>query len=296
MDMFVINLDRNPERMREFQRINAHVPQVKRLAAIDGKAMDRADLIAQRIFEEPIAYTDGAIGNALSHLRAWEMAAKKTAPTTIFEDDAIIHNDFEMLTLKVISELPTVWDLILWGWNFDTVMGFDLFADTPCLARFSQVALRQHWQDIQKFKIQPSAHRLHYAFGSVGYTVSPSGAKKLLALATPIKPFLYKIPAFDLDIPNEAMDCVMASLYDRLDAFACFPPLVVTKNERAGSTVQTVSEEKKEQSLLMTPTDYTNSRKFKKKQARYLFKQGDVLGGAGAYLKYLFTGRQKPMN
>jgi len=291
-DILVINLERNPERMRAFQQANPHLQQAKRFSAVDGRTIDRAELIRRQWFAEPIIYTDGAIGNALSHMRAWEQVAAGSAFATVVEDDAILHKDFEVLAPPLIASLPPDWDLVLWGWNFDTVLSFDVFPGTACAVHFSQSDLRARLASIQTGAVQPALHRLHYAFGTVGYSLSPAGAKKLLQEALPIKPFLYKIPAFDLEVQNDAMDCVLASLYDRINAYVSFPPLGFTKNDSTVSTVQAGPVTRAEHSLSLLPTDFFSSRKFKRKFARALIREGDYLGGARWYLKYLATGRK----
>jgi GR25 family glycosyltransferase involved in LPS biosynthesis len=236
LDMFVINLDRTPERMHQFQRVNPHLEHVTRFPAVDGKTVGRAELI--QTFANPIFYTDGAVGNALSHLRLWDIAAARSSHTTVFEDDAIVHKDFAALAPAIIAELSSDWDVVLWGWNFGGLMSFDLFPDVPCLSCFSEADLGKQWETIQKDTIRrPALHRHHYGFGTVAYSISPTGAKKLATLAVPIQPFLYKIPWHNIPIENLTFDCVLSTLYDRLNAYACFPPLVLTRNKGAESTV-----------------------------------------------------------
>jgi glycosyl transferase, family 25 len=289
MDIFVINLDRNPERLQAFERINPHLGDAKRWPASEGKTVNHADLLTRKLFAEPITYTNGAIGNALSHLGLWERAAKSPSYITVLEDDAIVHKDFETIAPQLIAELAPDWDFILWGWNFDTVMSFDLFAGTPCAAHFSQNDLRTNWDSIQKNAVRPALHRLHYAFGTIGYSISTTGAKKLAKLALPIKPFLYKIPAFDLEIQNDALDCVLATQYGHVNAYACFPPLILTRNDRTQSTTLYTAADEMQRSIGLEPVDALNSRKLKRKHARYLFAKGDLLGGALWFLKYLAT-------
>lgn len=293
MEILVINLDRCPERWSEFQTVNAHLKNAERFPAVDGRTITHEVLLQRGLFEEPILYAPGPIGNALSHLRVWERAAKQPAYTTVVEDDAIVHKDFAAIAPRMIESLPADWDIALWGWNFDAVMGMDLFPGTPCALRFSQNAMREHWQSIQQATIQPAFHKLHYAFGVVSYSVSPKGALKLRKALLPLKPFYNKISALDIEVQNDAIDSALASVYSQINAFACFPPLIITKNEHAKSSVMQDVPENAEASLLMQPSDFTSSRKYKRKYARYLFAKGDIGGGVRWYLKYLTAGRDK---
>lgn len=308
LDIFVINLDRTPERMRQFQQVNPHLEHVTRFPAVDGKTVCRAELV--QTFADPIFYGDGAVGNALSHLRLWDLVAARSSYTTVFEDDAIVHKDFTAVAPAMIAELSADWDFVLWGWNFNAVMSFDIFRGVPCLSTFSQSDLRKQWETIRKDTIRrPALHRLHYAFGTIGYSISPTGAKKLTGLAVPIRPFLYKIPWHNIEIENLTFDSVLSALYDRVNAYACFPPLVFTTNDYAQSTrkedvrggsLQRLRRIKRklfrvappppdENLLRLIPSaDYPNSREFTRKYAHYLHKNGDTLGAAREYLKHLF--------
>ena len=80
-------------------------------------------------------------------------------------------------------------------------------------------------------------------YGLVGYSTSPMGAKKIAALIVPIRPFRCKLPRHniefdDIEIENVGLDCLLTTLYDRLNAYVCFPPLVLTENDHAKSTIQ----------------------------------------------------------
>jgi glycosyl transferase family 25 len=309
LDMFVINLDRSPERMQRFLQVNSHLPHVTRFPAVDGKTVKYATLIEQKIFAEPIFCKDGNVGITLSNRQLWSIAAAKSEYITIFEDDAIIHKDFAALAPAMIAELPNDWDIVLWGWNFDAPMSFDVLRGVPCLAHFSQSDLRKQWQTLQNDTIRPALHRLHYSFGPVGYSISPAGAKKILALAFPVKPFLYKVPRHNVEIENLSYDCVLAVLYNSLNAYVCVPPLVLTENDHSASTIQEDWRQRRfwrirriKQSLLgtaplppdengfrLTPAaDYPNSREYTRKYSHYLYKNGDRLGAARKYLKHLF--------
>lgn len=95
MRIFLINLDRTPERLADFRRVNSHLKDVSRFSAVDGRTIDRKKLVERGIFTEGVSYTDGAIGNALSHLRLWKQAIELGEPITVTEDDAIFHFQFE---------------------------------------------------------------------------------------------------------------------------------------------------------------------------------------------------------
>ena len=131
-----INLDRTPNRCREFLAVNKHLSHVSRFAAIDGNDLDPDALVRDGIISVgiPQIYTRGNLGLALSHFALWREAIESGNTVTICEDDAIFNRDFLHAADKVISRLPTDWDLVLWGWNFDASLMMDLLPGvSPCL-------------------------------------------------------------------------------------------------------------------------------------------------------------------
>jgi glycosyl transferase, family 25 len=238
MRICVINLDRSADRLAEFGRVNAHLHTVERVAAIDGSTIDQQQLINTGTIAADLAYTPGALGCAVSHVMLWKMAAAGDEPITIVEDDAIFNSQFAALAKDMIATLPADWDLVLWGWNFDSILCFDLLPGiSPCVARFNQDQLRSATTKFQSRALNPRAYRLLRAFGSVCYSVSPSGASKLMAQSLPIRPMTVAFPTVDPQFPNHGIDIVMNAAYPNLSAFVSFPPLVVTRNDSAASTV-----------------------------------------------------------
>jgi glycosyl transferase, family 25 len=184
-------------------------------------------------------YTNGAIGCALSHFRQWEITAKGRDVVTLAEDDAIFHLQFEEFAVKVLANLPANWDLIHWGWNFDTILAFDLLPDvSSCVAVFDQSTLRANVARYQKLVFTPSPYRLQRSLGLVCQSISPSGAAKLLQHCIPIRPMEGYYPILNRNLRNTGIDNMMNELYPSINAYVCVPPLVVTKNEHALSTVQ----------------------------------------------------------
>jgi glycosyl transferase family 25 len=238
VEISLINLDRNPERLAQFHRVNAHLTQVERVPAMDGARYSRTMLVENKILAESMrGYTDGAVGCALSHLARWELACSEKKVLTVAEDDAVFHRDFEPLATRLLANLPADWDIILWGWNFDSILLFDLIpAISSCLARFDQQKLRSSLAAYQESTISPVTYRLKRAFGLVCYSISPSGAERLYRHCIPIRPMETYFPGLDQWIPNVGIDCMLNEVYASINSFVCFPPVVVTENDHATST------------------------------------------------------------
>src|ERR1700687_2762515 len=76
MDIVVINLDRSPRKLEEFERANRGVISFERFAAIDGVTLAREKLIADGILHADLKYPPGAIGCAVSHINLWKRAVE----------------------------------------------------------------------------------------------------------------------------------------------------------------------------------------------------------------------------
>ena len=105
MQVHLINLDRSPERLAEFTTLNRHLADVVRFPAVDGRLVDRAPLVQRGIIETGLAYTDGALGNSLSHFALWDRAIEGGEPLTVIEDDGITNRRFENDAEELLAEI-----------------------------------------------------------------------------------------------------------------------------------------------------------------------------------------------
>jgi GR25 family glycosyltransferase involved in LPS biosynthesis len=234
----VISLDRTPERWTAFQERNRGVVPFERARAVDGRALDRAELVRGGLLADPALYSDGALGCALSHLALWRACLQSRAPLTICEDDAVFHPDFAAHLESLLETSADQFDLVLWGWNFDSVLCADLAPGLPFSAGFDQAALRGSVTAWREAPLDPLLLRLRRAFGSPGYTITPRGARRLGVFCFPIRELDIRFPQMERAFPNTGIDLAMNATYDWLDAYVSFPPLLITPNDLASSTVQ----------------------------------------------------------
>jgi glycosyl transferase, family 25 len=244
-----INLDRSRERLAEFMRLNSHLSEIVRFPAVDGRAADIADIARQGLVTENIlgedAYNPGAVGLALTQAALWDLAVTSGEPVTLCEDDAIFNRHFEACAEEVIGTLPDDWDLVVWGWNFDLFMCFEALPGVShILAQYDQHRMRGTTDLFQSLSLSPTTFRLLWCFGTPGYTVSPRGARKLKERLVPFRrlvlpfPDGWRSPPFGTFYNVLGIDGALNSVYRELNAFVCFPPLLVTKNEGVASTIQ----------------------------------------------------------
>jgi GR25 family glycosyltransferase involved in LPS biosynthesis len=241
MDVHLINLDRGSDRLARFKEINGHVGNVHRFAAVDGAAADIPSLIARGFLGPGIRrfYSAGAIGCALSHIALWEQVALTGKNSTICEDDAIFHARFDALSAQLLGQLPADWDLVYWGWNYDSPLAFTMPGMATCLALCDYENVRVKTADFQNYAVAPTMVRLEQAFGTVCYSLSPAAARALLAFCLPIR--WMQVPSRATKrglMPNIGIDVMMSAAFGGLKAFASLPPLVVAQYDWDASTIR----------------------------------------------------------
>lgn len=239
MRINVISLVRRPERLAEFHKLNKHLTNVTVFNAIDGLSLAPNDLAARRLIEPPVRYTAGALGNMMSHTTLWDHAAATGEITTVCEDDAIFNYEFQHLALGLISSLPDDANVIYWGWNFDAQTVIELIPGmSPCATGFGKNPHPSEIAAFQNCRITPTAYRLLRAFGTLCYTITPNGARRLRALCLPVRNDVWDFPEIKLRVPNVAIDVAICNAMPRVRAFCSFPPLAMSLNDRNQSNVQ----------------------------------------------------------
>jgi hypothetical protein len=232
----VISLDRTPQRWTRFQADNPGVP-ARRFPAVDGRRSDPKALVEGGLTHPELVYTSGAIGCALSHASLWRACAAEGQTLTICEDDAVLRGDFPAMAAGVAARAEDA-ELILWGWNFDSVLGGRLFGESPFAMGFDQARLRESIPAFQAGREAPNLLVLHRALGIPCYSITPKGAEGLLARCFPLRPEPVFVPLLAREIPNNGIDIAMNAAYPEMAALVSFPPLAVTRNEAGISTVE----------------------------------------------------------
>jgi GR25 family glycosyltransferase involved in LPS biosynthesis len=238
MNIHVISLKRTPARLESFIKNNPNI-KFEVFEAIDSKKIN-LDIISKDILPESCNYRVGAIGNALSHITLWARAAEGNELITICEDDAFFHKDFSLSSQKLINDIGNDFDFFAWGWNFDSILWASALPFlTPCRMEFSQESMRSSMDHFLSSPVNSIPMRLHNSCGTIAYTITPSGAKKLLSCLLPLKNEIkVLVPNMAvLTITPTALDMAMGEAFMKTNSYVSFPPLVLTKNEFSESTV-----------------------------------------------------------
>ena len=234
-----LNLQRRPDRNERFLEMNAPWADLCRVPAVDGRAIAVEDLIRNGMIQEPLrAYTGGALGCAASHRKMWEECVRLGEFSTVAEDDAVLNRHFREKAASLLTRLPTDWQIVLWGWNFDSMLHAELIEGVKAgVMWFDRVPLGERLREFRQNDYDVLPLRLLGAFGTVCYSVSPAGARHLLEGCFPLKNERVFFPAFKRSLLNFGIDTVMNKHYRSMKAYACFPPLVWTENDKTASDV-----------------------------------------------------------
>jgi GR25 family glycosyltransferase involved in LPS biosynthesis len=233
----VINLDRHVDRLAAFQRWNAGCGfSIERFPAADGYALDEA---TRRTLATSDRYAPGMLGNSLSHKRLWERTIQSAEPMIIFEDDAVLRADFSTVLPPLIGAIQWTWDIVLLGVNTNSVLYFRAGQALPkSELRFGAHPTVEELVNFQTLNEEVELARLANAFGICGYAISPHGAERLLKLCFPMDDRVLAIEGIARPVLVSSLDGMMNSFYADLDAYVCWPPLVLSPNDQATSSTR----------------------------------------------------------
>jgi GR25 family glycosyltransferase involved in LPS biosynthesis len=233
----VISLDRTPERFTQFLKSNPHVP-VERFPAANGIALDRSECVRQGVITEDNAYRPGALGAALSHVTLWRHCAARSEPYHIAEDDVILRADFPDAAAAMLRTLVT-WDIVLWTHNFDWPVMLRPPGVGPVVMQFNPEDVSLRPVAFQWAITPPILLPLVSAAGIGCYSVTPTGAAKLLAACLPIgNECATYVANLTRSWSNTGIDVEMARHYGDQHAFMAIPPLAVVPNNQTASTIR----------------------------------------------------------
>ena len=178
--MFVLNLDRAPQRWAHMQILMESLGmQVERLSAVDGKALSDAEMRTHSTKMAAFLQPRGVIGCYLSHKRFWQMVVDRNLDSAIiFEDDVRLVDNFKETLKTYLQRLKsekTEYDVLLLGAigrvhpEGKESIGSRLFS--------SYIGGKRPLQHMSNFLYKPRRPA-----GTHAYMVSNAGARRLLGL------------------------------------------------------------------------------------------------------------------
>ena len=236
----VISLQSAEKRRDKFSEVNHHL-RFEFFDAVIGAAIGLDVRENRNFFAAELNYSDGSLGNALSHFLLWKNCIESGQSMTIAEDDSIFRDDFLQTSQEMLNQVGEDWDIIYWGFNFDSPLYLMLMPEVSGSALiFDQASLRKNNEVFKKSTDKPWMLPLNMCCGLPAYIVSPSGAEKLLNFCFPLSN-INKITGQRFS--NVGLDTAMGAVGAHIRALVSVPPLVITNNYKYDSSANLASSD-----------------------------------------------------
>jgi hypothetical protein len=202
------------------------------------------DLLRSRIVQDDgLAFTGGALGNAVSHRELWQLCIDRGRPIMVFEDDALLPDDIAEWVRPILSEVASRCDILYLGYNRDAPLSIGDGVEW-CNVGFDGVNPdfdRRRQRDRTRGRM-PSAgvFDARLVWGTLAYAIAPCGARRLLDHCFPLVEGLpVQLYGTEKMARAVALDGVINCMVQRglVKARAVFPPLVTGPNNAADSDV-----------------------------------------------------------
>ena len=232
---YVISLARRTDRRARFLQWNAGKGlELRVFDAVDGRALRNEELVRQGVVADTsLAFTPGALGNALSHRRLWETCVALDRPIMVFEDDAFLPAEMPGWLDRIVAETTDGCDIFYAGYNRDARLSIG-FSGQWCnltfvapLVAFETLANREAGAIDNRARCIVDARQV---WGTLAYAIAPRGARALLRHCFPLSDKTpLQIAGTDRVVTPPTLDAVInvALQHDLLRARTVFPPLVI---------------------------------------------------------------------
>ena len=240
----VITLERFKDRHQLFISHNKGINNVVFRFGIDIRKWRQnvtlQNIVNNKVKHPALYWKTAVILNSISHLSILEECVLHQTPYTILEDDAILVTNFDEKASKLMHDIVENWDIILWGYNWDAPLHVKLFDDSDVILQVNlQSEINQFTIDsFKKSGRNSKLHRLVMGWGIHCYTVSPSGAAKIIKAIPKITDWKIIIEKIGIRWWAESLDGIFNHLYQGLNAFAALPPLSYAENNHSTSKLK----------------------------------------------------------
>lgn len=236
---YIIHLEDHVDRKRDFLSNNPGLSDLVWTAGTKGACVDRTAMIAAGDLAPGAEMVDGALGNAVSLIRLLRLCIDTGEIVTILENDAILAHEFDRHSLRLMESIHFDFDIIQWGWNFDSVLYLFPMSRAlgPVEIRARQEFVSLGYREFQEWKCERTLILLGHQWGSHCLTVTPQGARNMLELLLPLSTEPFFREDLNLRIRPKSYDSMLGRYYPKLKAFTCFPPLSVAVNDKSKSTI-----------------------------------------------------------
>jgi len=240
---FVVSTEIYHERLNSFFNGNDSVSDAQVIMGMNAHKVSSDSAMVEEIrngSSEDCTWPMGSICCALAHFNALQQCVQTNEPVSVFEDDAILVEDFDEKSVELLNKIDGDWDIIQWGFNWDAFMHFRLMGgEGPVFNLFLQSQIEKF--RIINFKSSKRTSKLFplvSSFGMHAYTVSPTGAKKILDFYPKISNyFVDNVGVVGAGYWCSSLDMVLNAFYDSNNAFVALPPLSYVVNDKQASAI-----------------------------------------------------------
>jgi glycosyl transferase, family 25 len=236
---YIVHLEEHVERKRDFLSRNTVPGNFIWTAGTKGADLNRLALMESGFLQRNAQINDGSLGNAQSIIRLLKLSIDNNEIVTILEDDAILCHHFDPYSLGLLESISFAFDIVQWGWNFDSVLYLFPMSHAlgPMEIRARQDIAQMGYRQFQEFAGARTLIPLGHQWSSHCFTITPHGAGILLDLLLPLDTAPFFREDLNLRIQPRGLDSMMGKCYPKMKAYSCFPPLSMTLNDKAHSTI-----------------------------------------------------------
>lgn len=240
---YVISSEIYHERLNHFFSGNDSVSDAQVVMGFNAQKLQNDDAALtelKKLTSEECMWPLGSICCGLAHYQALRECIESNKPITIFEDDAILVSDFDLKSKALIDQIGSDWDIIQWGFNWDSFL-YVRFPQKKSPVFKVQIQAELEKFNIQEFKTSGESSTLFplvSSFGMHAYTVSPKGAQKFLEYYPKITDlYVDNINLLGQGYWSLSLDMVLNSFYDKNNCFIALPPLSYVVNDKNASAI-----------------------------------------------------------
>ena len=199
---YVINLDRRPDRMKDFEKISP--VKCTKFSAIDGKML-KPNIQLQQIFEgNDYNMRNGMVGCAMSHIKLLiQLVKSEQKMYCILEDDVTFTDSFVQKVQQVLKDVAKYdWDFIYLGHHLNPPD-----SDNGCYNKNKKPVITRWSRDLS---LTLSVG------GTFGYIITKAGAEKMLNF-------------INTNSMTNGIDTVYQKASNIVNTFYCYPHLVFSE-------------------------------------------------------------------
>ena len=240
--LLVISLKRTPERLRAFYTNNENALvdwDIDVINGIDGLEQQQINEQSRWVSDSAVQHwTRGAIGSALSHIKAWRRCIELNQDVLVAEDDAILASDLKrkLEKLRVIGSAANQTGLVLLGWNLDSLLQAELSPGLEMISLFEPI-----YPELEQIKAIINSNRerhlchLNRCFGLPAYWINPQIAHELLDACMPLQAEQNKMTRGIPEHVLVTLDGMLTNRYKSINAKVIIPPLAIALNDQETS-------------------------------------------------------------